>query len=91
MDIRISAIGNMLGVTVCDDGPGIGEPAREGIGFTNTRARLEQLYGTNQRFAYSNRADGGLCVTLEIPLRIEHHASYRPASRERFPIAHPHR
>jgi streptogramin lyase/two-component sensor histidine kinase len=91
VDIRITRRDNMLGVTVCDDGPGIGEQAREGVGLSNTRARLEQLYGTNQKFTYSNRAGGGFCVTLEIPLRIERNATYRSVSNKRFQSADTYR
>jgi LytS/YehU family sensor histidine kinase len=91
VDIRITRRDNMLGVTVCDDGPGIGEQAREGVGLSNTRARLEQLYGTNQKFTYSNRAGGGFCVTLEIPLRIEPNATYRSVSNKRFQSADTYR
>lgn len=61
-------------IIVCDDGPGLPERSKEGVGFSNTRARLEQLYGTHQRFTYANRADGGVCVTMEFPLRIQDHA-----------------
>jgi LytS/YehU family sensor histidine kinase len=42
-----------LGLRVDDSGPGIGdgEPLREGIGLTNTRSRLAQLYP--ERFSFS--------------------------------------
>jgi sensor histidine kinase YesM len=44
---------------------------REGLGLANTKARLEQLYGTAYRFELANDPDGGLVVTLEIPSYIE--------------------
>ena len=44
-------------------------PAEEGVGMSNTRARLEQLYGPNHRFAFGRAPEGGLCVQLSIPIR----------------------
>ncbi|MEW6730617.1 MAG: histidine kinase [Acidobacteriota bacterium] len=63
----------MLQIRVCDNGPGLPNPqintVKEGIGLTNTRARLSQLYGSAHRFELSNAADGGLVVSLTIPFR----------------------
>lgn len=41
-------------------------PAR-GIGLSNTRARLEQLYGSHHSFEIANRDGGGVAVTLTLP------------------------
>jgi LytS/YehU family sensor histidine kinase len=64
--------GDRLVLTVTDSGPGTAAPdAGRGIGLTNTRARLEELYGT----AYSlelGRIDGdagGFRVRVSIPYR----------------------
>jgi sensor histidine kinase YesM len=64
----------LLQIRVTDDGPGL---AREwlmkesgGIGLANTRARLEQLYGAEQRFQIRNREGGGCEATLAFPFRI---------------------
>ncbi|HWS19017.1 MAG TPA: histidine kinase [Candidatus Elarobacter sp.] len=41
-------------------------PAR-GIGLTNTRARLEQLYGNHHSFDIADREGGGVAVKLSLP------------------------
>lgn len=58
-----------LVLTVADNGSGIpaGGPKKEGIGLSNTRARLTELYGAHQRFELVNRPEGGLCVRMTIP------------------------
>jgi hypothetical protein len=66
---------NHLEIRVLDDGPGLPDPFDEGIGIGNTKARLRQLYGTNQSFLMTEGSPGGLCVTLQIPLRTD---SYEP-------------
>jgi signal transduction histidine kinase len=61
----------MLEIRLHDDGPGL-QPTgarREGIGVANTRARLAQLYGDRHRFEMVNAPEGGLLVTLALPLR----------------------
>lgn len=68
--------GNGLEIQVSDDGPGLPESFEEGIGIGNTRARLRQLYGMNQSFLMTEGSSGGLCVTLQIPLRKD---SYEPS------------
>lgn len=45
-----------------------GGPAlARGIGLTNTRARLEQLYSTQHSFEIANREGGGVAVKLSLP------------------------
>ena len=68
--------GTTLEIRVSDDGPGLPAGFVEGIGIGNTKARLRQLYGTNQSFLMSTGAPAGLRVTLQIPLRTE---SYDPS------------
>jgi two-component system LytT family sensor kinase len=38
-----------------------------GIGLSNTRLRLEKLYGTDYRFDVAVRHEGGWCVHLDLP------------------------
>jgi len=40
-----------------------------GVGLANTRARLEQLYGSRQEFRIRNLEPTGVCAELSIPLR----------------------
>lgn len=61
-----------LRLQVRDNGPGLahsGDGSLEGVGLTNTRARLEQLYGSDHRFDLVNAEGGGLAVQLAMPLR----------------------
>lgn len=70
IDIRAFRSDGRLQVSVQDNGPGILEdPAanRKGLGLSNTRERLQQLYGKRYRFEMANAPGGGLIVTLEIP------------------------
>jgi len=63
----------MLHIRVCDDGPGLQSGWRledsGGIGLNNTRARLMHLYGANHRFDLKNGDNGGMTVSIAIPLR----------------------
>jgi two-component system LytT family sensor kinase len=53
---------------VRDTGPGLGaRPSREGVGLTNTRARLNQMYGAQSRLSLADAPGGGLEVMIEIP------------------------
>ena len=73
-----------LEMTVYDDGPGLNRQrsadersgsnsnsgAGGGIGLSNTRARLEQLYGEKYRFDVHDRDEGGVEAVIMIPLRL---------------------
>lgn len=62
-----------LTVSVRDDGPGLSKSKRKeissrtGLGLSNTRERLFQLYGNSHRFDLMNAPEGGLMVIVEIP------------------------
>ena len=42
---------------------------RRGVGLTNIRSRLEQLYGSEHRFKLENQAAGGVLVRISLPFR----------------------
>jgi sensor histidine kinase YesM len=60
-------------ILIRDNGPGIpaDNSARpgHGVGLSNTRARLELLYGKDHRFTLENAPGGGLESLIEIPYR----------------------
>lgn len=76
VEIKATTNAGLLKVSVRDDGPGLRKSkqqtssARFGVGLSNTRERLMQLYGTNHRFEMINAPEGGLLVSLEIPAKI---------------------
>jgi sensor histidine kinase YesM len=41
----------------------------EGVGLSNTRARLKHLYGAEHNFVLQTRDGGGLRLDLQIPFR----------------------
>lgn len=72
--IRLSASrrNGSLVIDVEDEGPGFLEDPpslREGVGLSNTRARLHTLYGDAYRLELSNRPSGGAAVHMAIPFR----------------------
>ena len=77
IEVSARAHGGTLVLTVRDDGPG---PALDhssngnsgnGVGLTNTRNRLSELYGAEGSLTLAHPADGGTVVEVRIPLRLE--------------------
>lgn len=57
-----------LVLTVTDNGPGPVSPNGSGEGVANTRKRLQELYGDQQRFELRSASpDGGAVVTVRLP------------------------
>jgi two-component system, LytTR family, sensor kinase len=72
--LRISCAqsGDRLRMSVRDNGPGPRQKVgsgREGVGFANTRSRLEKHYGGNHHIETKRAEGGGFVVTLTIPFR----------------------
>ena len=73
--IRISAVRNngLLTLSVYNDGPRIApnwEQLRAGVGISNVRARLQNLYGAECGFDIRNR-EHGVEVLLSVPYKAE--------------------
>ncbi|HJQ67500.1 MAG TPA: histidine kinase [Blastocatellia bacterium] len=81
IEVRAARAGDALRLQVEDNGPGIqaksdlAVTSREGVGLSNTRARLKRLYGDCHRFELSDAVGGGLLLTIEIPFQTEAAAS----------------
>jgi len=67
--LHARASGGELRIDVEDDGPGFGAETSERVGLTNTRARLQHLYGGAQRLEIGRSASGGAAVRLVLPFR----------------------
>ena len=78
--IRADRRRDELILQVIDSGPGFHEgggstnhataSSTSGIGLSNTRARLSQLYGSNQTFVIDTDAERGTRVVVSIPYRL---------------------
>jgi two-component system, LytTR family, sensor kinase len=87
MDISIAAHreNGTLIVKVSDTGVGLGAQNSatvfgRGVGLSNIRDRLAQLYGASQEFHIDNRAVGGTEVTVRVPYRIAGETAAQPVS-----------
>ena len=61
--------GDTLCFAIRDNGPGPSPAPRKGVGLTNTRARLEHLYGDRSHFELQARPEGGAEVRIRLPYR----------------------
>ena len=69
IELRARKINGELTLDVSDNGAGVRDAhaVSEGVGLSNTRARLRTLYGEAHHFELGNRPEGGLRVRLTIP------------------------
>jgi signal transduction histidine kinase len=90
LHIEARHVGQRLLLRVMDDGPG--PPGAKGdgngVGLSNTKARLESLYGSDHRFSL-RRADGGGCIVrIELPFHTRSDTNFSlPAFSETVPKA----
>lgn len=62
-----------LVISIIDDGVGCnfeGSHFKEGIGLTNVKSRLQQLYGSNHEFSIENNDLGGVTVLIKLAMNI---------------------
>jgi LytS/YehU family sensor histidine kinase len=74
--VSASVEGDDLLLSVADDGPGLDLrngrlPKGGGVGLSNCRERLKEIYTTKQSFRLSTTEPHGLTVTIRIPLERE--------------------
>jgi two-component system LytT family sensor kinase len=81
LEISARRDGDQLRLVVRDNGSGLSEAKlsafNKGVGLTNTRSRLQHLYGESHRFEFSEPLAGGLAVTIVIPFVSESVSSPR--------------
>jgi signal transduction histidine kinase len=91
--IRIQArpAGDQLRIAIADTGPGWNgdQPRGEGLGLSNTRARLVQLYGDAASLLAGAAHGGGTIVTLILPYRAAEPARERALVAARTPVEIP--
>jgi len=73
-EIKISSSLNnkMLTLDVADNGPGIAannDINNGGLGINNVKSRLSQIYNNDQSLKIKNLEEGGLLVSIEIPIQ----------------------
>src|SRR5436309_14425148 len=75
INVEAKRLNSLLRLEVRDNRPGITSDTdlvrAEGVGLSNVRARLHQIYGSDSRFELMNAKDGGLAVVMEIPFQRE--------------------
>lgn len=93
--IRTHVEQDLLKLTVSDNGSGLADGwqlrSGNGIGLSNTAARLQQLYGGRHRLDVRNREEGGVEVIVLVPLRMSDSESkvQRPRPKVSFPMDEP--
>ncbi len=67
IEVAARRTGEMLVLTVSDNGPGLEEGSESGVGIANTRARLAQLYGGEAALELENAPSGGVIARITLP------------------------
>lgn len=71
--LRARRRSSVLELQVADDGPGFASDREHGngLGLSNTRARLQQLYGHEQSLVLDSPDGGGTVATVQVPFHLE--------------------
>jgi signal transduction histidine kinase len=82
IQLRAQRQDGALTLEVSDNGAGLPKdlPLEEGVGLSNTRARLRELYGEAHQFELRPGAKGGLVVLLTIPFKTRAYSAAGDAS-----------
>jgi len=87
IDVSANQADGLLTLAVRDNGVGLSPDKlnafHSGVGLSNTRSRLENLYGDRHRFEFQTPPGGGLLVTIVIPM------GHDPESLDRARVASP--
>jgi signal transduction histidine kinase len=67
IEVRGRREGELLVLTVEDNGPGLSAAQEDGFGLRNVRARLEGLYGEEQALRLTSTSGEGTRAILELP------------------------
>src|SRR4029079_8518097 len=84
VEIAASRQGSSLAIAITDKGQSVAVPSRperQGIGLSNTRLRLEQLYGKDQSLILEKIPGRGTRISIELPWHAvpEHTAAVAPS------------
>lgn len=69
LTVSARQVGTHLVLTVTDDGVGFSPGELEGIGVSNSRSRLKQLYGEDQSVELDSTPGQGTKVTVKLPFQ----------------------
>lgn len=69
IEIESRKEGTLLVLEIRDNGTGLKPGAREGVGMSNTRARMKALYGEDASVFAGTNPSGGCLVRLRLPFR----------------------
>jgi hypothetical protein len=67
---KLSPDGNKLCVSVLDNGPGLNLGLGGGLGLSNIREQLKTRFGQSASLSISNRPEGGVIASIELPTQI---------------------
>ena len=75
--------GRILKIEISDSGVGMADHQQPGVGLSNVRARLAQLYGSQGRLVIKARQPCGVTVVVEVPFADGHDGYHRNTSKVR--------